>query len=206
MSEGVSTTCPDSINPDWYEVPSLPGFRVSTTGRVQTRRIGGRASGNRGEVPRLGEEWREMKVQSLPNGYRYVHVRDVVAGRRRIIYVHAMVAECFIGPRPNELDVCHENNDRGDNRPGNLRYGTRLENMADQLAHGTRIRGSAHGNSKLTERRVRAILNMIARGTKDREIANRIGISRPTVTMIRNGKLWVHVNRPCAQRPDQLAV
>jgi hypothetical protein len=42
----------------------------------------------------------------------------------------------FIGPRPDGLDVCHNNGDRLDNQVGNLRYGTRSENMLDTVPHG----------------------------------------------------------------------
>jgi len=58
-------------------------------------------------------------------------------GRSHSRYIHHLVAEAFIGPRPTNLDTCHENGIRTDNRAMNLRYGTRHSNMRDSLTHGT---------------------------------------------------------------------
>lgn len=56
---------------------------------------------------------------------------------RKLIPVHQLVALAFIGPRPDGMDVCHNNGDGQDNRPGNLRYDTRTSNNRDTVAHGT---------------------------------------------------------------------
>lgn len=52
-------------------------------------------------------------------------------------YVHHLVAEAHLGPRPNGLDICHRNGDITDPRLANLRYGTHHSNMRDSLQHGT---------------------------------------------------------------------
>lgn len=51
--------------------------------------------------------------------------------------IHTLVAEAFIGPRPDGFDVCHNNGDRFDNRPGNLRYDSHSNNQKDMVRHGT---------------------------------------------------------------------
>jgi hypothetical protein len=51
-------------------------------------------------------------------------------------YVHSLVAEAFIGPRPIGLEVRHLDGDSTNNAVDNLRYGTHAENMQDRVKHG----------------------------------------------------------------------
>ncbi len=44
----------------------------------------------------------------------------------------------FEGPCPDGMEVLHLNHTPGDNRRGNLKYGTRGENVAMDYAVGTR--------------------------------------------------------------------
>jgi hypothetical protein len=56
--------------------------------------------------------------------------RRVIAIRRRTYKVHRLICDAFHGPRPfPEAEVLHENEDGLDNRPSNLRWGTREQNM-----------------------------------------------------------------------------
>lgn len=51
-------------------------------------------------------------------------------------WVHRLVAETFLGPCPDGMEVRHLNGDPADNRVENLAYGSRRENMLDRSAHG----------------------------------------------------------------------
>lgn len=51
--------------------------------------------------------------------------------------VHSLVAEAFIGARPEGLQICHNNGDHLDNRAENLRYDTQSANQRDSILHGT---------------------------------------------------------------------
>src|SRR5690606_32157657 len=55
-----------------------------------------------------------------------------------------LVAAAFLGPRPEGSEVCHINGDPADNRVENLRYGSRSENVLDQVRHGV------HNNARKT--------------------------------------------------------
>lgn len=50
-----------------------------------------------------------------------------INGQKR--YVHQLIAEAFIGPRPDGYVVDHVNRVKGDNRPSNLRYITQAQNL-----------------------------------------------------------------------------
>ncbi|QEA11297.1 HNH endonuclease [Mycobacterium phage Buttons] len=67
------------------------------------------------------------------------HQHVMLAQPSRCALVHALVAESFLGPRPegSRVEIRHLNGDATDNRVENLRYGTRSENAEDSKRHGT---------------------------------------------------------------------
>lgn len=100
----------------WLLIASHPAYEVSDRGRV--RRI---ATG---------------RLISIYTGDHYSKVRlkiDKPATKN----VHQLVAEAFLGPRPEGMEVCHNNGDHHDNRLDNIRYDTHSNNQRDQAKHGT---------------------------------------------------------------------
>lgn len=70
-----------------------------------------------------------------------------------------------------------------------LAWKTKTENEADKLAHGTHNRGERCGTAKLTESQVHEIRRL--RGVMPlTEIADRFGVSRPTISEIQNRRKW----------------
>lgn len=57
----------------------------------------------------------------------------------RTIAVHRYVCEIANGPRPKDNDACHScgNGHEGCVNKKHLRWGTRMENVHDMIAHGT---------------------------------------------------------------------
>lgn len=70
-------------------------------------------------------------------GYHIVTV--ALDGRSLTKTVHSLVAAAFHGPRPEGLDIAHGNCVKTDNRPSNLRYATRSDNLLDShmMGHAT---------------------------------------------------------------------
>jgi hypothetical protein len=56
--------------------------------------------------------------------------------RREQKNVHALVAKTFIGKKPKGKEVLHKNHKPEDNRPSNLKYGTRSENVRMMIDSG----------------------------------------------------------------------
>lgn len=77
--------------------------------------------------------------------------------------------------------------------PRHLSWKTHAENMADMVAHGTRLTGSAVGNSKLTEDAVLAIRSGYAAGRKQSSLAAEYGVGQALISMVCARKVWAHV-------------
>lgn len=163
----------------WRPVPEFPEhYAVSDRGRVR-RTKGGRGA-KAGRILRATEN----------NQTGYFAIGLSVNNRQHMRYVHRLVLEAFVGPCPPGLEGTHRNGKKNENRLSNLRWATHVENIADKRDHGTVLRGSDVGNSKLTEADVRAI----RRSTElQRVVAARYGISRAHVSLIRSRKVWGHV-------------
>lgn len=108
--------------------------------------------------------------------------------------VHKVVMLAFVGPRPEGLEIAHDDGDTSNNRLSNLRYTTRVDNEADKLRHGTRSRGESHGCAKLTEKDVIAIRKDRARGIAVKEIARRFKVTASTVCNITLFHNWKHLS------------
>jgi len=103
----------------WREIPGTNGtYEVS----------------DRGNVRSWSHMKRGAKMQPVPAGKRkYLCVRIPVNGKYRQCKVHSLVAEAFIGPRPEGLRTRHLNGDKHDNRLTNLAYGTSADNYRDSF-------------------------------------------------------------------------
>jgi hypothetical protein len=128
-------------------------------------------------------------AQSLLAGYPAVCLDN-----KRIL-VHHLVARAFIGDRAVGHSGCQVNHKDGvktHNHFTNLEYVTPQENAIHAVRLGLRrpMNGESNGQAKLTESKVRAIKE--ASGTHAR-IAGLYGISRTTVSLIREGLRWGHL-------------
>lgn len=128
---------------------------------------------------------------------------------RKCLLVHRVAWEFENGPIPDGLRVLHHCDNRPCVRLSHLFLGTTADNMRDMAekkrspsgdSHWSRrrpglvSRGEAHGNSKLTESDVRAIMGLVLQGEARATIAKRFGISVGHVADIGTGRKWSHVH------------
>lgn len=153
-------------------------------------------------------------LRPAANHHGYLNVslsrkREGQAHEGRTHFVHRLVAQAFIGPRPDGYTINHKNGSKTDNRPCNLEYVTHQENMRHAGAelrvmgrYGKRnpdiiLRGELHGSSKLNDEKVRTVLELLASGgLQQREIAAIVGISQTQIWRIKTGLSWAHISRP----------
>lgn len=122
---------------EWRSVAGFEGaYEVSDLGRVRSvSRVVMRANGAPQTV-----RGRVLKTPQGTDGYPCIRLGAQGVTRK----VHVMVAEAFLGPRPEGLQVCHRDGDRLNPRLQNLRYDTPSANMRDMVRHGRNNTAKVH--------------------------------------------------------------
>lgn len=110
----------------------------------------------KGQTWRQGASLRRMSPHVDRNaGYEKVPLmRD---GHRYYELVHRLVCAAFHGDVPTGYYCRHKDNNRRNNLPSNLEWGTPQDNSADKLRHGTQSFGENHPSAKLTQEQAREI-------------------------------------------------
>jgi hypothetical protein len=166
---------------EFREIAGFPGYRVGQEGTVQS-------CWRRGPKPRMTSDWHTLRG-GVARRHRYVWL--FLPGRgRTFAYVHHLVLEAFVGPRPPGTEACHNNGDPSDNRLENLRWDTRRANRHDMRRHGTHLAGERVGSSKLTWAQVEAIRQLRALGAKQRLLAAACRVGIATISQVVNRKSW----------------
>ena len=106
---------------------------------------------------------------------------------------HRVSYMLYRGSIPRGLNVCHKCDNRGCVNPDHLFIGTQADNVADMIAKGRQVsvRGSANGNSKLTELDIAEI--RAAKGITQKELAKKYGVGQAQISVIRLGQGWAFV-------------
>ena len=127
MSQDTSTQFEE-----WRDIPGYEGmYQVSNLGQV--RSIGRTVTRSDGQVHRY--KGNILRTPLNQRGYQVVNL--CIHGKCQIRTVHSLIAETFIGTRPEGMEVCHSDGNKTNNRVDNLRYGTSSENKLDNVRHGT---------------------------------------------------------------------
>jgi hypothetical protein len=109
---------------EWRDIPEWPGYQASSHGRIR--------SFKRWPKGRIAKQCADIRT-----GYKRVNLRSP-DGNNRAVKVHRLICAAFHGPSPTDKpEVAHRDGTRDNNQPDNLRWASRKENVADQMAHGT---------------------------------------------------------------------
>jgi DNA-binding CsgD family transcriptional regulator len=121
-----------------------------------------------------------------------------VSWRGRLEYAPRVSWELEQGPIPDGLLVLHNCPD-GDNpacvNPAHLWLGTHQDNARDRNAKGrasSRV-GTDNGRSRLTERGVVVVREMVSKGMTQKAVAEFFGLHETTVRYAVIGKHWGHL-------------
>jgi hypothetical protein len=122
------------VGENWKPIAGFEGaYEVSDLGNVRS-------------LPRVTTHGRTWKGRVLKPGLnKDGHLRVVLAAgpTKRQVFVHALVLETFVGPRPTKAhDGCHSNGIAGDNRVENLRWDTKRNNRLDDVKHGKNVQAN----------------------------------------------------------------
>lgn len=181
----------------YKDIPDFPGYRVGDDGSVWSCwvripiAIGGPA-GLRGSKTVLGTTYKPLRLfWNGPAHYRYRYVNLQRDGKLTMQRVSRLVLSAFIGPCPLGMEARHfPDRDRDNNRLENLSWGSRQENQADRVVHGTSNRGERSYRTKLTEKLVRVIRQRSAEGEPNWLLAQEFKVAKSTIIAIVLRKSW----------------
>ena len=143
MSEFDVSLCPpfpEVAGVRFAHVPEYPGYAASDDGAIWCCKPRHRWGGF---VP-----WWKMSLRmkrERDGRKRYLFVTINHEGAKRPINVHTLVLLAFAGPKPPGMECRHfPDPTKTNNKASNLRWGTRRENMLDQVKDGTNFFANEH--------------------------------------------------------------
>jgi hypothetical protein len=173
-------------------IPLSPGKPVNC---IQLRGIafgdGKYAVGDDGNVYDVSGHDPIMRAVSLTKkGYEQISLRH--NGVQNGFRVNRLVAEAFYGS-PLGGEVCrHLDNNRRNNKPENLDWGTPKQNSLDAVAAGS-FSGERASKAKLTAQDVQ---NILVSPENQFVLAAEYGVGQPTISKIKSGRRWSQDTSP----------
>lgn len=182
---------------EYREMPGWPGYMIGSDASAWSCKVLGRHIGQR------RGEWHRLNVRTHTNGCLVVSVRR---GKKvsKTLYLHVLMLEAFVGPRPPGMEGRHVNdNDRTNCSLDNLCWGTPKENAADKFRHGSQPIGEEVVTAKLSEADVQLACELRGQGKTYQEIADalcgRVGMS--AIAGIFEGRTWKHTGAELVEAP-----
>jgi hypothetical protein len=179
----------------WRDVPGFPGYQVSDWGN--TRVVDRVVHTANGQV----RHYRGMPLKQTenPHGYKIVGMtcgaEGRITGHKNMMVQRAVLLAFCPDVSGDGMDVRHLDGDKSNNRVENLAYGTRAENEADKVLHGSANLGARNGMSKITEKIVRKIRKQYAKGNVSQAaIAVQHDICREMVGRIIRRDSWAYLD------------
>lgn len=178
----------------WKDIPKYEGrYQVSNQGQVKScQRIIKEYDSRWGQERTKRLKERIMKPAVLTDKYSTVGLsKNAIMTTHG---VHRLVLLAFIGPCPKNMECCHRDGNKRNNKLSNLRWDTRKGNFRDNIANGTILRGEKNPMVKLKENDVREIRKLWKIGIHtQRELGDLFGVAQITISLIVTYKRWKHI-------------
>lgn len=162
----------------WKPYPDYPFIEASNLGRVRTK---DRYVTVKGQGKRL-IQGRILKQKLRSDGYLQVHVR--VNGKSIFLFVHRIVAACFLPNLNNYPEVNHKDNNPKNNVVSNLEWCDRQYNIAYREKYGMSA-------AKVFGKPVFAVnlkTGKVLRFESQHEAARQLGVDQSSITKVIKGK------------------
>lgn len=158
----------------WKQYPGAHGYYASSMGRF--------VSIKKGTV-------RIVKGSRDKDGYLRSRI-CTNSGKKKLEYLHRIIAITFIGPVPNKMQVCHNDGSKDNNKVENLRYDTVSGNHADKNIHGTASKGEMNPNHKLKAGEVALIKKLRRHGYTCKFVGKMFNVKQLLISRITRGIFW----------------
>jgi hypothetical protein len=174
-------------------IKSFTDYEVSNFGRVRTksRKVRYVHSVTKNEHFRL-TECRFLKVHhNKRTGYKFCQLyRDK---KMYNLTIHSLVAGTFLN-RESTLDVVnHKDGNKHNNVIENLEWCSNEYNHKHATQTGLKAKGINVSSSKLNDNCVYAIRYFLKKGVSKTELSKAFNISRATIILISQNKIWKHI-------------
>ncbi len=134
----------------------------------------------------INENGCHVCVSHKPNSDGYIYL-----GRNgKLLRAHRMEWEKYYGSIPESLCVLHVCDNPACINVEHLFLGTTAENSKDMVRKGRSARGERHGSSKLTEKDIFQIRELLREGILQKEMAKTFDVTDTTISDIKLGKSW----------------
>lgn len=168
----------------WKDIKGYEGlYQVSDLGRVKSLE---RKVRHRGRLITIKEKYLKINISEYLKGYRKTSIGLYKGGKKVSTDVHTLVAEAFLGERPNaKAEIRHINGDSTDNRLSNLIYGSSSDNRIDMYRYGSKT-----SRGKLDPSEVIEIRKELDSGLSARKLAEKYGVHESSIRKIKNRKTF----------------
>ena len=182
------------MNEIFKTIPSFPDYEVSNFGRVKTK-----------SRPIRYTHAKTKEEFFRNSNYRFLkeHFNDLTGYKFYQLYlnkkmynkpVHQLVADAFlIKNNDNFNTINHKDGNKHNNCVENLEWCTNEYNHEHATITGLKAKGNKIGTSKLNDKCVHAIKYFLNKGFTHDEISKAFKISRTTITLISQNKIWKHI-------------
>ena len=190
---------------EWRTVKEAPFYMVSDEGHVKSLERKVKSFNGKVECYKHIPEVYPLKEKDI-RGYKNVSIiqydEQMRPVKRYTRQVHRLVLEAFNPVEGmDKLQVNHKDLDKGNNNIENLEWTTPQENTihANKQGKGHQMNqnGEMNSMSRLTEEQVIKIIKMTKSKyhPSDNKIAKLFGVTRKTISHIRNNQTWTYIDR-----------
>ncbi len=163
---------------------------------MKGRELGGKYRDDRfwAKVEKSGDGCWSWTANRDRDGYGLFWVTASTPSGGTTVRPHRLAYERLVGPIPSGMHLDHLCKNRRCVNPAHLQPVTPRENVhRSGTLGGTWNRGEACGTAKLTQDQVDHIRVLIGTGViQQQTIAAAFGVSKMTISNIKNGRTWVH--------------
>jgi hypothetical protein len=169
---------------EWRTLQDFPDYAVSNYGNVKRIRQG-RTNGYKDRVlsANVSSNARYRRVSLLKNHERFDK------------HIHDIVADIFIGKKPNGMHVNHKDGNKLNNHIDNLEYVTPAENIRHAQRTGLMKKqyGEHTSGAKITDEDVLKIIELRKKGYSIGKLITMFPVKVQTLAHIFHGRTWSHL-------------
>ena len=181
-------------------IPVFEDYEISNFGRVKTKSR---------KIRYVHAKTKKELFRNSSDRFLKIHFNELTKYKFCQLYLnkkmynkplHQLVAETFLDKLEVHDCVNHIDGNKHNNCVDNLEWCTNSYNHEHATKTGLKAKGVLIATSKLNDNCVTAIKYFLNKGYTHAELAIAFNISRTTITLISQNKIWKHINFALTQK------